>query len=133
MPSMNVRKVTSEQEPEYPSREQFRHLRHLFGATVLGAGMALSACQSRTAGVPVPTPRTPGEPAVVPGHTSSTKQAPSGNQASPSPQPDDPPPGRTLGKIKAEPSRLDPPPRLMGDVAVMPKPGALPPESPKNE
>lgn len=115
----------------------------MFGATVLGTGMMLSAGDQRpvrTAGVPAPPPRLMGVRLAEPSHP------PASNAEKPAKPPTTPPtvkpptvkppvapPNRTLGKIRVEPTPIDTPPRLMGDVMVVPKPDGPAQGLPKKE
>ena len=80
---MDVRPATTAAEPDDPTRKEFRLYRQLLGATVLGAGMAVSACNrtmgairsnatpvappSRTIGLIATNPTKPAPPHCLPG------------------------------------------------------------------
>jgi hypothetical protein len=51
---MKVCRVAETAAPEYPDRDEFRRCRQWFGIAVLGASVAMNACEtpSRTGGVP---------------------------------------------------------------------------------
>ena len=64
---MKVCQVRQAAEPGYPEREDFARCRQWVGAAVMGAGVALSACETptRTDGMPPRIMRDPG-PVVGP-------------------------------------------------------------------
>lgn len=98
---MDVRKVESESEPNYPTAQAFVRSRCALGAALLGAGMTLSSCDQprRTGGVPLANP--------------AKQVLPSGAKTGG----DEP---RLGGKIRVEP-KPEESVRLPGDVMVKPK------------
>lgn len=112
LPGMDVRQAQAAADPGYPERKEFQQYRHLLGATVLGAGMVVSACTGKTGGVV----RTSGVPPINPADSRPATK-PQAKQAIEAP-------GHLAGRIQVEPSKLEPPARLAGDVMVMPKPDA---------
>ena len=138
--AMDVQPAEKSAMPAYPERNEFLRQRNLLGASLLGAGMLLGACEQRpvrTAGVPSPTPRPMGTLPVPAGHSNKAQQPGKTSTTPktvtrPTTSPNEPP-GRTMGKIRVEPATIDPPPRLMGDVMVVPKPDVPPQDPPKKE
>ncbi len=129
---MDVKPADQPAMPAYPERKEFLRQRNLLGASLLGAGMLLGACDQRpvrTGGVPAPAPRPLGSRPMPTAHPSKA-QPPGKTPATPKTVD---PPNRTMGKIRVEPVPIEPPPRLMGDVMVVPKPDAPVPDPTKQE
>jgi hypothetical protein len=111
---MNVRKAKESAEPGYPDHKEFLLNRHLLGAAVLGAGMVMGACNERTMGVPRPPTRLGGVAPRVTAHSHSIKL-------------------RVAGNHTVEPTKIERPNRLAGDVAMIPKPDEPRQDPPKKE
>lgn len=113
---MDVHPATATAEPDYPTRKEFQTYRHLFGAAVLGAGMAMTAC-TRPMGAPSGKPANENPPSRVAGGIS-------GNPVKADPS------MRLGGVAPFNSTKPQPPHHLAGRVMVVPKPDAPPVKPP---